>query len=211
MIRCTPNRERKRLLAYIIEDATLIKLPMEGITNIHVRFKGGKTETLTTLNPKSSGAAGQDADDQVVELVTNSSTITSIPKSPTFSISRDFVPADRPDRGAAALVSPPCASPISSIDTHFALATTDLRDRGMLTAAEAAARLHIHEATVIRWAEYGLITRHAYNAHAYLYEVPDSNLPAKHSSRWHPLLERAAALKTTNESKPSDPIEGGAV
>ena len=86
-----------------------------------------------------------------------------------------------------------------------------LRDRGMLTAAEAAARLHIHEATVIRWAEYGLITRHAYNAHAYLYEVPDSNLPAKHSSRWHPLVERAAALKTTKGSKPSDPIEGGAV
>ena len=50
----TPNRERKRLLAYIIEDATLIKLPAEGITRIHVRFKGGKTETLTTLNPKSS-------------------------------------------------------------------------------------------------------------------------------------------------------------
>ena len=50
----TPNRERKRLLAYIIEDATLIKGPAEGITRIHVRFKGGKTETLTTLNPKSS-------------------------------------------------------------------------------------------------------------------------------------------------------------
>jgi hypothetical protein len=51
---CTANRERKRLLACIIEDATLIKLPVDGITNIHVRFKGGKTETLTTLNPKSS-------------------------------------------------------------------------------------------------------------------------------------------------------------
>ena len=51
----TPNRERKRLLAYIIEDVTLIKLPMEGITKIHIRFKGGKTETLMALNPKSSG------------------------------------------------------------------------------------------------------------------------------------------------------------
>ena len=50
----TPNRERKRLLAYIIEDATLIKVPAEKVTRIHVRFKGGKTETLTTLNPKSS-------------------------------------------------------------------------------------------------------------------------------------------------------------
>jgi hypothetical protein len=86
-----------------------------------------------------------------------------------------------------------------------------LRDRGMLTAAEAAARLHIHEATVIRWAEYGLITRHAHNAHAYLYEVPESNLPAKHSSRWDPLADRVAALKTARESKLSDPIEGGVV
>jgi hypothetical protein len=49
-----PNRERKRLLAYIIEGVTLIKLPAEGTTRIHVRFKGGKTETLTTQNPKSS-------------------------------------------------------------------------------------------------------------------------------------------------------------
>jgi hypothetical protein len=81
-----------------------------------------------------------------------------------------------------------------------------LRDRGMLTAAEAAARLHIHEATVIRWAEYGLITRHAYNARAYPYEVPNSNLPAKHSSRWHPLVERAAALKT-NAPAASSPAQ----
>jgi hypothetical protein len=49
-----PNRERKRLLAYIIEDVTLMKLPPEGTTTIHIRFKGGKTETLTTQNPKSS-------------------------------------------------------------------------------------------------------------------------------------------------------------
>jgi DNA invertase Pin-like site-specific DNA recombinase len=34
----TANRERKRLLAYIIEDATLIKIPAEGNTKIHVRF-----------------------------------------------------------------------------------------------------------------------------------------------------------------------------
>jgi len=38
----TPNRDRKRLLASIIEDATLLKLPAEGTTKIHVRFKGGE-------------------------------------------------------------------------------------------------------------------------------------------------------------------------
>jgi len=50
----TPNRERKRLLAHIIEDVTLVKLPAEGTTKVHVRFKGGKIQTLTTLSPKSS-------------------------------------------------------------------------------------------------------------------------------------------------------------
>ena len=48
-----PNRERKRLLASIIEDVTLVKLPAEGTTRVHVRFQGGKTETLMTQYPKS--------------------------------------------------------------------------------------------------------------------------------------------------------------
>ncbi|MGF6875730.1 hypothetical protein OKW35_005202 [Paraburkholderia sp. MM5477-R1] len=49
-----PNRERKRLLAHIIEDVTLVKLPQEGTTRIQVRFKARRTETLTAQNPKSS-------------------------------------------------------------------------------------------------------------------------------------------------------------
>jgi hypothetical protein len=64
----TANRERKRLLAYIIEDATLIKIPAERITKIHVRFKGGKTETLTTSNPRSSAQQIQ-TQPEVVKLI----------------------------------------------------------------------------------------------------------------------------------------------
>jgi len=67
----------------------------------------------------------------------------------------------------------------------------------MLTKREAAARLSIHEATLARWAEHGLITKHAYNAHYYLYEIPESNLPPKQCSRWNRLVDRAAALKTS--------------
>ena len=80
----------------------------------------------------------------------------------------------------------------------------------MLTKVEAATRLCIHEATLIRWAEYGIIKRHAYNAHAYLYELP-ANLPTKHCSRWDTLVDRVAALKMAKESKPSNPMEGGVV
>jgi hypothetical protein len=42
---------------------------------------------------------------------------------------------------------------------------------------EAASRLGIHVATLIRWVEYGLVKRHAYNDYAFLYEVPDSDPP----------------------------------
>ena len=64
----TPNRERKRLLAHILEDATLMKLPEEGTTRIHVRFKGGKTETLTVLNPRSSAQQVNTAP-KIIQLV----------------------------------------------------------------------------------------------------------------------------------------------
>ena len=59
-----PNRERKRLLAYIIEDVTLVKLAIEGTTRIHVRFKGGRTETLNVCRaaPAASRRGGQRAD-----------------------------------------------------------------------------------------------------------------------------------------------------
>jgi hypothetical protein len=80
----------------------------------------------------------------------------------------------------------------------------------MLTKVEAASRLGIHQLTLVRWAEYGILQRHAYNAHAYLYELSD-NLPTKHCSRWDTLVDRVAALKMAKESKPSDPIERGVV
>ena len=38
------------MIAHVIEDVTLVKRPTEGITTIHVRFKGGQTETLATID-----------------------------------------------------------------------------------------------------------------------------------------------------------------
>jgi DNA invertase Pin-like site-specific DNA recombinase len=203
----TPNRERKRLLANIIEDATLIKLPLEGITRIHVRFKGGKTETLTTLNPKSS-AQQVKTTPSVVELVDKLldthiySEIADIVNQQGLRPGGSVRPGRSNDRFTALRVA--------YLVHQYSLRSrySRLRDRGMLTKAEAATRLGIHEATLVRWAEHGVVIRHAYNAHAYLYELPDANLPAKHCSRWHPLINRA---KIAYPSKSSDQIERGVV
>jgi DNA invertase Pin-like site-specific DNA recombinase len=205
----TPNRERKRLLAHIVEDATLIKVPAEGVTRIHVRFKGGKTETLTTLNPKSS-AEQVKTPPVIVQLVDKLLDDHIYAEIADILNEQELRPGGsaRPGRSHTRFT----ALRVAYLVHRYALRSryNRLRDRGMLTAAEAATRLRIHEATVVHWAEYGMITRHAYNAHAYLYELPPSP-PSKHCSRWDRLSDRAAALKTGKESRPSDPIERGAV
>lgn len=206
----TPNRERKRLLASIIEDATLLKLPAAGLTKIHVRFKGGKTETLTTRNPKSS-AQQVKTPPRLVEFVDKLLDHHIYAEIADILNAQGLRPGGsaRRDRSEARFTAVRVAYLVHAYELRSRY--DRLRARGMLTKREAAARLGIHESTLVRWAACGLVTRHAYNAHAYLYEVPDAPLPGKHCSRWDRLVDRSAALKTARASKPSHRTEGGAV
>jgi len=190
----TANRERKRLLAYIIEDATLIKIPAEGITKIHVRFKGGRTKTLTTRNPKSS-AQQIKTRPEVVHLVDQLldqhvySEIAAILNDRGFRPGASARPGRAADRFSAKHVA-------YLMHTYGLRSRYDrLRQRGMLSKKEMADRLNVHELTVDRWAKHGLITAHFYNDHGWqLYEPPGPNMPAKHCSRWDRLVDRAAGL-----------------
>ena len=191
----TANRERKRLLAYIIEDATLIKIPAEGITKIHVRFKGGRTETLTTQNPKSS-AQQIKTRPEIVQLVDQLldhhvySEIAAILNERGFRPGASARPGRADDHFSAKHVA-------YLMHTYGLRSRYDrLRQRGMLNKKEMADRLGVHEQTVDRWAEHGLIKAHFYNDHGWqLYEPPGTNTPAKHCSRWDRLVDRAAGLQ----------------
>ncbi len=126
----TPDHELKRLLGHIIEDVTLVKMPAEGTTRFHVRFKGGKIQTLTTMSPKSS-AQQVKTPSGIVELVDKLLDRTaSLRRSPNSSTSKDIAREDQ--RGAAATMpaSQPCWSPISSIGTACARAMTDYEIAG---------------------------------------------------------------------------------
>lgn len=128
----TPNRERKRLLAHIIEDVTLVKLPAQGITKIHVRFKGGKMQTLTTMSPKSPGQQVK-TQPGIVELGSWSisySTIMSIPRSPSDSTSKVINREVPPAVVATTPASRPCGLPTSSTNTSCAHATTACESAG---------------------------------------------------------------------------------
>lgn len=189
-----PNRDRKRLLACLIEDATLIKHPDEGTTTIHVRFKGGKTETLTVENPKSS-AQQVKTPAHLVALVDDLLDEYTYPEIADRLNARGFRPGGlvRLGRADARFT----ALRVSYVVNTYGLRSRfdRLRDRGLLTKKEAAAHLKVCVHTLVRWAQHGIITRYAYDAHAYLYEIPRSKLPVKHCSRWNRLVDRAAAIK----------------
>jgi DNA invertase Pin-like site-specific DNA recombinase len=197
----TPNRERKRMLGHIIEDATLIKFQEEGITKIHIRFKGGKIETLTTRNPKSS-AQKVKTPSGIVELVDQLLDDHIYSEIADLLNERGLRPGGsaRPGRENAGF----CAKRVAYLANTYGLRSRydRLRDRGLLAKKEMASRLGIHEHTVVRWAKYGIITRHAYNGHAYLYEDPGANPPTKHCSRWDRLEDRAILIpETADESQ----------
>jgi DNA invertase Pin-like site-specific DNA recombinase len=199
----TPNRERKRLLAHIIEDVTLVKLPEEGTTKIHVRFKGGKIETLTIPSPKSSAqqVKTQPGTVELIDRLLDDHIYSEIAELLNQQEHRPGEAARRGRHNARFT-----ALRVAYIVHHYKLRSRydRLRDRGMLTQQEAAARLNIHEQTVTRWAKHGLITSHAYNGHYYLYELPASDLPLKHSSRWNRLVDRVAAQRqNASQEKPS--------
>jgi DNA invertase Pin-like site-specific DNA recombinase len=192
----TANRERKRLLAYIIEDATLIKIPAERITKIHVRFKGGRTKTLATKNPKSS-AQQIKTQPEVVHLVDQLldhhvySEIAAILNERGFRPGASARPGRAADRFSAKHVA-------YLMHTYGLRSRYDrLRQRGMLNKREMADRLGVHEQTVDRWAKHGLVGAHFYNDHGWqLYDPPGPDTPAKHCSRWDRLVDRAAGLQT---------------
>lgn len=146
----TPNRDRKRLLAHIIEDATLIKIPAEGITKTDVRFKGGQTETLTTVNPKSS-AQQVKTPTRFVELIDELLDDHIYSEIAVILNQQGLRPG-----GSARLGRSDdrfTALRVAYLAREYDLRSRydRLRDRGMLTKAEAAARLNIYEATLLHF------------------------------------------------------------
>lgn len=200
----TPNRERKRLLAHIVEDVTLVKLPDEGTTKIHVRFKGGRIETLTIPSPKSS-AQQVKTQPGTVELVDKLLDDHIYSEIAELLNQQEYRPGEAARRGRHNARF--TALRVAYLVHQYKLRSRydRLRDRGMLTKRETAAHLNIHEQTVTRWANHGLITSHPYNGHYCLYELPHSDLPQKHSSRWDRLADRIAERQQNASQEKSSP------
>lgn len=192
----TPNRERKRMLAYVIEDATLVKLPREGNTKVHIRFKGGQTATLTTMNPKASWQKVKTAS-EIVDLVDGLLDDHIYEEIAEILNARGLRPGGSawPGRDGARFTDKRVQYIVHTYGLRSRL--DRLRARGLLTKEELAHRLGVHAHTLTRWAKHGIVRAHAYNAHAWLYEDPGPNPPVKQCSRWNRLVDRAAATQAS--------------
>jgi hypothetical protein len=164
-----------------------------------VRFKGGKTETLTTQNPKSSAQMVK-ATPELVALVDRLLDELTYPEIADQLNALGFRPGGSIRLGKADARF--TALRVSYLVHAYGLRPRyeRLRAQGLLTKQEATARLRIHAATLISWAKHGIVTRYAYNAHAYLYAISGSTLPAKHCSRWDRLVDRVAAAKKSKRA-----------
>lgn len=198
-----PNRERKRLLAYLIEDVTLLKFPAEGETRIHIRFRGGRTETLTTQNPKSSAQQVKTRPD-VVELVDKLLDDHTCAEIAGILNEQGIRPGGSARRGQANATFTDLRV-IYLVKRYGLRPRYDrLRERGMLTKVEACEKLGITDCTLVRWAKYGIVKRHAANGYVGLYEPPGLHVPAKQCSRWNQLAQRAETIRRLNGSKCAD-------
>jgi DNA invertase Pin-like site-specific DNA recombinase len=194
------NRERKRMLAHIIEDATLFKNAEDGTTKIHVRFKGGRVETLTTINPKPSCEKVKTAP-HIVALVNELldehlyTEIAQILNAKGLHPGGSAWPGKQNEEFTALRVQ-------YLVHTYGLRSRFDrLRDRGLLTKKEMAVRLDIHEHTLVSWVEHGIIKAHAYCRNRWLYEEPASP-PKKHCSRWDRLADRATTIRDPKAKRP---------
>jgi Recombinase/Recombinase zinc beta ribbon domain len=152
--------ERKRMVALLIEDVTLVKADRIAI---HIRFRGGRTASLTIDKPKLIALVRKTPPevvrrvDELLETCTDRQVAAQLDeqgyrnwRGQTFTIKKVIL-----IRRAYRLKS------------RF----QRLRERGMLTGDELAKQLRVCITTVHHWGRAGLLRRHLYgNNHRCLYE-----------------------------------------
>ncbi len=190
----TPQRERKRMLALLLEDVTLIKAAK---ITAHVRFRGGATTTLTLPLPLNAWQ-GRTTPPAVVEHIE-----ALLQKHTDGEVAR--ILNQRGLRtGADAVFS---ATSVRWVRYAHGLESLKerLRQAGWLTTTEYAAQLGVHSSTVKKWRRRGRLEgRISNDAGQWLFD-PQQKPPS---------LPGAAKKPTLHERRSGDhtePAAGGAV
>ncbi len=161
----TPDRERKRMVRLLVEDATLT---YDDVLTAHVRFKGGVTRTLTIPRPTGWAQRHRTSANVVEEL---------------DRLLDDHTPVKVAEALNARGFESGCGQPfdvriIAYLCKAYGIKSREARlhDAGLLTLDEVAARLGIDNKTVKRRRIKGTLGFRAEPLDAggrYMYEDPD--------------------------------------
>lgn len=166
-----PHRERKRLVRLLIEDVTLIK---DATVSVHIRFKGGATQTLSLPRSKNAWQLRQTdphviaAIDQLLDNYTDPQVAEQLNCQGLHSgTGREFH-----------------AGVVAKLRRAYGLKSRyeRLREAGLLTAEEIAHQLAISVPSVKEWRRAGRLKAHATTGKGgYLYEPLDGPPPVKYA------------------------------
>jgi hypothetical protein len=168
--------ERKRMVALLIEDVTLLKTEQIAV---HVRFRGGRTTSLTLERPKSMALVRKtpsevvDALDRLLETYTDREAAVAL---------NDM--GYRNWQGQSFT-----AKKVSLVRRTYGLKSRRerLRARGLLTGVEMARRLGVSTTTVHALGRAGRLRRHLYGSPVRcLYEPVEDLIFVKGSGGRHP-------------------------
>jgi DNA invertase Pin-like site-specific DNA recombinase len=154
--------QRKKMLALMIEDVTLISGAQIAV---HIRWRGGKTQSITIEKPKPI-ALVRKTQPQVVQLINElleTCTDGEIAKRLNELGHRNW----RGDEFTT--------KKVTMVRLTYGLKGRfqRLRERGMLTSQELACRFGVCPTTVNHLGRQGVLKRHMYDMdHRYLYEPP---------------------------------------
>lgn len=166
----TPDRERKRMVRLLLEDATLVR--EDHRLAVHLRFKGGAQRSVHLPLPQRSWEQRQ----------TNPEIVATIDRLLDHHPYPEIAVKLNEDGSRSGEGLPFTARIVARIQRSYGLATRydRLREAGMLTVEEMAQVLGIHPQRVKIWNRHGLIRGHAYNGkNDCLYEHPGENPPRK--------------------------------
>lgn len=158
----TSALERKRMLALLIEDVTLVAGPSIAV---HVRWRGGRTQSLCVAKPQPIAQIRKTPPDVVklIDELLETSTDTQVAARLNELGHRNW-------RGV-----PFSPKKVIVVRTAYKLRSRfeRLRQRGMLTGEEMAQKLGVSATTVHQLGRQGVLARHLYgNNHRCLYEPP---------------------------------------
>src|SRR2546425_8718253 len=178
----TSDRDRKRMVRLLVEDVTVLK--KEEVITAQVRFKGGATQTITM-----AVSHGRRSAPQVIELMDQ--------------LLDEFTDAEVAEqlnqRGWCTSGGKPFhARRVLSLrrDYHLKDHGTRLRERGLLSADEAAKAYGVCRQTIMEWGRAGLLPTYRTNDRGMVvFPPPDEHAPQKNARKYQkttPSYERSA-------------------